>query len=286
MNPSESPSKLSLEELRSRLDLSAEQPEEVLLELAQGYAAAPAELRDAVRRVFLEQLVSLPQTPADPAISHFLAKWIEPSDMETLVLSEPEQVLDISERLYELPYEQRAEGDAERVRENIAALLLQSLSRFEAAGDFEKMIRLLQLSPVTIAAGDIGLRRIRNRAYIYEMRRVQRSRRSLYLYLGLQLLLVLFIFPILFVNVENGLIQSQLQDMTEMQIEAEPRQYLSYWDGLYWSLITAASIGYGDLTPQTVLGKSLAAILGVMGVITIGVIAGLILRVVTPRSLD
>jgi Ion channel len=57
-------------------------------------------------------------------------------------------------------------------------------------------------------------------------------------------------------------------------------------DGLYWSLITAGSIGYGDITPVTHIGTIIAATLGIMGVITIGVIAGLILNWITPRRLD
>ncbi len=63
-------------------------------------------------------------------------------------------------------------------------------------------------------------------------------------------------------------------------------QLFSYADGLYWSIITAGSIGYGDITPITRMGKLIAASLGLMGVITIGVIAGLILSWPTPRSLE
>jgi voltage-gated potassium channel len=55
---------------------------------------------------------------------------------------------------------------------------------------------------------------------------------------------------------------------------------------LVWSLITAASIGYGDVTPHTGIGKGIAAALGIMGVITVGVIAGLILNWISPRTID
>jgi voltage-gated potassium channel len=67
-------------------------------------------------------------------------------------------------------------------------------------------------------------------------------------------------------------------------MEEEQRQYLTYGDGLYWALITASSIGYGDVTPVTNVGRIIAATLGVMGVITVGILAGLILYQITPRN--
>jgi Ion channel len=46
------------------------------------------------------------------------------------------------------------------------------------------------------------------------------------------------------------------------------------------------AIGYGDITPVTGLGKLLAGTLGILGVLTTGVIAGLILNWLSERSLD
>ena len=82
------------------------------------------------------------------------------------------------------------------------------------------------------------------------------------------------------------LIQDQIETTAEVDLPEEGRRYFSYGDGLYWALITAASIGYGDITPQTNVGRIIAATLGVMGVITVGVIAGLILDWISPRMLD
>lgn len=118
------------------------------------------------------------------------------------------------------------------------------------------------------------------------MRRVRRSRRWLYSYLVLQVILIVLIFPLLFMYAENGALQQRIEDATKLDMPEEERQFLSYTDGLYWSLITAGSIGYGDITPRTGMGRAIAAILGVMGVITVGVIAGLILSWMTPRRLE
>ena len=44
----------------------------------------------------------------------------------------------------------------------------------------------------------------------------------------------------------------------------------SYWDGLWWSVVTALTIGYGDLAPATVPGRITGIVFGhfwVFGVI-------------------
>lgn len=133
---------------------------------------------------------------------------------------------------------------------------------------------------------NVELRRLRYLARTYEMRRVWRNQRILYGYLALQALLVLVIFPYLFINAENGVLQPQVEKLTDVKIGDEGYRLFSYMDGLYWSIVTAASIGYGDITPVTTTGKLIAAVLGTMGVVTIGVIAGLVLKWVTPRTLD
>lgn len=90
--------------------------------------------------------------------------------------------------------------------------------------------------------------------------------------------------PILFINVENGAIADAIENATDVNLNDQTRQYLTYADGLYWSVITAASIGYGDITPVTTVGKIIAASLGTMGVITISILAGLVLYQITPRN--
>jgi voltage-gated potassium channel Kch len=115
---------------------------------------------------------------------------------------------------------------------------------------------------------------------------VQRNRYFLHGYLTLYIILVTIVFPLLFINAENGAIQDKIEQAAEVDMDEENRQFLSYSDGLYWSVITASSIGYGDVTPVTQVGRIIAATLGIMGVITVAVIAGLILEWITPRRLD
>ena len=58
-------------------------------------------------------------------------------------------------------------------------------------------------------------------------------------------------------------------------IEGPENGFTSIPRGLYWSIVTVTTVGYGDVTPQTGLGQALAAILMVMGYALIAVPTGL-----------
>ncbi|MEC7386880.1 MAG: ion transporter [Gemmatimonadota bacterium] len=58
-------------------------------------------------------------------------------------------------------------------------------------------------------------------------------------------------------------------------IEGPENGFTSIPRGLYWSVVTLTTVGYGDVTPQTGLGQALAAILMVLGYALIAVPTGL-----------
>ena len=58
-------------------------------------------------------------------------------------------------------------------------------------------------------------------------------------------------------------------------IEGPENGFTSIPRGLYWSVVTVTTVGYGDMTPQTGLGQALAAILMVMGYALIAIPTGL-----------
>jgi len=45
-------------------------------------------------------------------------------------------------------------------------------------------------------------------------------------------------------------------------------------DGIWWSLVTATTVGYGDIAPRTSLGRLIAAVLMLTGIGTLGMITG------------
>ncbi len=47
---------------------------------------------------------------------------------------------------------------------------------------------------------------------------------------------------------------------------------------IYFALITALTIGYGDITPTTVPGRVLSVLIGIAGVIVLGLVVGVITR--------
>jgi hypothetical protein len=240
-------------------------------------------LAQDMRRAFLLMLENTPDVLADERLSSFLAETVEPEDFATLQWKTPIEVVTYCDMLYSFRF--HSEALAGHVRTLVQNLLRYALQQYERDGKHEKMFELLRLMPGTLDMDDVELLRLRNRAHLYEMRRTRRSRRLLYGYLVLQLILVFAVFPLLFINAENGAIQDEAQKLG-VDLPKEGRRFFSYADGLYWSLITAASIGYGDITPQTSVSRVIAATLGIMGVITIGVIAGLILNWITARSID
>ena len=45
-------------------------------------------------------------------------------------------------------------------------------------------------------------------------------------------------------------------------------------DGIWWSLVTATTVGYGDIAPKTSLGRLIAVLLMLTGIGTLGMITG------------
>lgn len=266
----------------------------LLASLIERYDESDEEAAEALRQAFLLTLQEAPDVVVEEAFLNFLVEHVTPEDLAALSWEMPGRVVHLSEVLYNAPDRLGAEAEqvarAEARRKKLTAqvhhLLSEALHQFEARGEMEKVFQLLQIAPATLATSEAEGLRLRNRAYLHELRRVQRNRRILYGYLLLQAVLVTTVFPALFINAENGRLQNRIEDATGVDMDVEERQFLSYTDGLYWSFITAGSIGYGDVTPKTGIGRAIAAILGVMGVITAGVIAGLILSWVTPRKLS
>ncbi len=51
----------------------------------------------------------------------------------------------------------------------------------------------------------------------------------------------------------------------------EPNNYKNFFDGLWWSIVTATTVGYGDIIPHSVIGKILAISIILGGVIEVAI---------------
>ena len=271
---------------RSRKAKDIEQREATLKELIELYddIKKDDEAAQKVREAFLLVLKEEPDLLDKERFSAFLIDHIKLEDLTNLKWKEPHQVVSFAEALYSYPFED--ESASEQVRSHISSLMRHVMQNLESRGDMERIFQLLSIAPSSARMADDEILRLRSRAYLYEMQRVRRNRSILFGYLILQVVLVGVVFPFLFINAENGRIRDEIEKVAKVNMPEEGRRYFTYKDGLYWSIITAGSIGYGDITPKTSVGKVIAAILGIMGVVTVGVVAGLILKWITPRSLE
>ncbi|MBN1929649.1 MAG: ion transporter [Chlorobiaceae bacterium] len=59
-------------------------------------------------------------------------------------------------------------------------------------------------------------------------------------------------------------------------IEGEKNGFSSIPKGVYWAIVTITTVGYGDIYPQTVLGRTLASILMIVGYSIIAVPTGIV----------
>ncbi len=59
-------------------------------------------------------------------------------------------------------------------------------------------------------------------------------------------------------------------------IEGEEHGFTSIPTSIYWAIVTLTTVGYGDLSPQTPLGKTLASIIMIMGYAIIAVPTGIV----------
>jgi voltage-gated potassium channel len=60
----------------------------------------------------------------------------------------------------------------------------------------------------------------------------------------------------------------------------------SFWDGLYWSVTTMTTVGYGDLTPHSTAGRIIALIVMLVGIGFVALVTGAVAQAfIAPRAL-
>ena len=59
-------------------------------------------------------------------------------------------------------------------------------------------------------------------------------------------------------------------------IEGEEHGFTSIPQSMYWAVVTLTTVGYGDVSPQTPVGKTLAAFIMILGYGIIAVPTGIV----------
>lgn len=64
--------------------------------------------------------------------------------------------------------------------------------------------------------------------------------------------------------------------MYSAEHEAQPEQFKNAFSGVWWSISTLLTIGYGDIYPVTLLGKFIGSLVGLLGVGLVAIPSGII----------
>jgi voltage-gated potassium channel len=80
--------------------------------------------------------------------------------------------------------------------------------------------------------------------------------------------IIVFLFAVLAIVIIVGAM--------EYQIEGEKNGFTSIPAGMYWAVVTVTTVGYGDISPKTVVGRLLASVLMILGYGIIAVPTGIV----------
>ena len=56
----------------------------------------------------------------------------------------------------------------------------------------------------------------------------------------------------------------------------EPDSFNTFFDAIYWSTVSLTTVGYGDIYPVTVLGRTVAMISSFFGIAIVALPAGIV----------
>jgi voltage-gated potassium channel len=74
----------------------------------------------------------------------------------------------------------------------------------------------------------------------------------------------------------SGLVLASASIMHLVERTAQPDKFGTIPDAMWWAVITLATVGYGDVVPITVLGKIVASVTALMGLIMIALPVGIV----------
>ena len=61
-----------------------------------------------------------------------------------------------------------------------------------------------------------------------------------------------------------------------LENEAQPEKFSSITESIWWATVSLATVGYGDVSPLTPLGKIIGAVTAIMGVCVVALLTGIV----------
>ncbi len=199
------------------------------------------------------------------AIAH-----LRDANLEHVPWENVDEVVAAVECFYGMDHHGMTAHDAQR---RVRDLLKSACGFFIRQEKWEAAFRLMSRVDLSDDLIDSELFHLRNVLNLYEQRRARRFKKALAFTLVALWGYLIAVAPLAFMLVENGARQSAGLGA------------LHWLKAFYWSMVTATTVGYGDIAPITSAGILLAVGNALMGVTTIGVISGLILNTLTARRI-
>lgn len=146
-------------------------------------------------------------------------------------------------------------------------------ARLHFVGSFEGVIDLLTILPAFFLSGFVVLRLLRV-VRIFRLFQLNAQYDSFNVISGVvyekrnQILSSVFIIMVL-------MFASSLC-MYNVEHEAQPEVFRNAFSGLWWSMSTLLTVGYGDIYPVTVLGQAMAMVIAFLGVGAVAIPTGII----------
>ena len=222
-----------------------------------------------VHELYLRHLLKPSQEFGHPSCNWLAVTHLQGKNLSGIPWESVSEVSIAAEALYNLS-EQGLSSDEINVR--VKDLVKYAGMEFSRQDRWEDLLMLLCQVHVAENTMDADFYRLKNTVLLYEQRRVKRLRLRLRNFLIGIFVLVTLVSPALFLIFENK------------YRHAEGIEKLTFFDAVYWSIITAGTVGYGDIVPFTHPGRVLAMVDSLLVIVLLGVVAGLILSYLTPRN--
>lgn len=137
---------------------------------------------------------------------------------------------------------------------DLLSILPTWLSLFNLNTQFLLTIRLMRLLRI--------FRILKLARYLQGMRHIRMALRN-----SIPKITVFFLFVLALVTIMGTLMY---------MIEGKHSGFTSIPQSIYWAIVTLTTVGYGDITPVTVLGKMMASIIMILGYSIIAVPTGIV----------